>query len=136
MDVEMFHVRSERLLLNTPTTVGGASVEVFGDVLLSLGGCDTQSFAGYDLIQYAFLPSAVDSAQLTASECRCIEQGDAYDVCFTLDVYLATGPSDRWFAVGLGSTAMHKMYALVGFNDSVLMERRPGPFLSGTRLQS
>ena len=51
MDVEMFHVRSERLLPNTPTFVGGGSVEVLGDVLLSLDGYDTQSFAGYDLIQ-------------------------------------------------------------------------------------
>ena len=68
-----------------------------------------------DRIRYAFLPNAVDVgdvAQLKAKECLLIEQGGVYDVSCTLDVALAadrvnvkaTGPRDRWFAVGLVAT--------------------------------
>ena len=74
-------------------------------MLLSLGGCDTQDFDGYDLSQYAFLPSAVDA--------------DPDRVYVTV-----TGPSDRVLGVRLAATAMDKTYALVIFNDSVMMERR------------
>eukprot|EP01083_Nonionella_stella_P175772 613116_1 len=136
LDVDIFNPFSASITpnkVNFTHYIGGSSLEIYGDLLLAIGGYDTETFVQNDRIQYAFLPELNPNIDLHASECVRIGDDDN-DICWTFDIDLtldrvfvtAIGPADRWYGVGLGSNTMEGTYALVVFNDDVVMERRLG----------
>ena len=59
IDVEIFDPDTESVKPHKPRFdkyYGGSSNEIYDNLILSIGGYDTETYDGFDLIQYAFLP--------------------------------------------------------------------------------